>query len=260
MIVHIFCPIYIRIDEEDLKKAIKFYIRRLISDLSIARLEVRGIHDRYIQLLIEGDEAEIAKNYLVKIMGTRLGLADVLVGKEYSGRVHRVGRDNIYIDIGTEPPIYVEIEKQVFLARILGRRTPKQAIEHVLKITGISKNFPLATKIINKAQRGNTECFIGIPGRRTIAMYRRWLRDRLDRVIVYGALRSHLDKKLRKSGLHRKIINIERLGLLEHSVVCRFGEFADEVAQKLMELGVPRVAVFMPRRIRKIINYYSKIE
>ena len=257
MILYIFCPIYISIDEEDLKKAIRFYIKRLISDLEVAEIEVRSISDRYVQICIEGEDARIARNYLIKVMGTRFKLGDVVVGGEYNGRVYKTYEDRIYVDIGLEPPTYVEVKTHTLLAKILGTYIPKPAISQIFRIVGISKNFPIAIKITNKTEKERIILLDGVLGRRTTAMFRKWLQDRLDRVITYGTLRSRLDKKLRKSGLYRRIVKVERLGLLEHAIVCKFGQFADEIAQKLTDMDIPKTSIFMPRKIRKLINYYK---
>ena len=48
-----------------------------------------------------------------------------------------------------------------------------------------------------------------------------WKKASTDRVIVNAATRSEIKSAIKKTGHGRDIYEIERLGLLEHAIVCR---------------------------------------
>jgi len=255
MTVKIFLPLYGDLSEDDLRKSIKYYIKKLLSALNIDYIEVVKVTPRYTHISVTGDDAEVAQKYLIHVVGTQLRIEDLVVGGEYSGRVHHVDVRDVHIDIGLDPPILVRVPKLDILRRIVGtKKTPERWLSTAFRLTGISKHFPLSVKISTLQLQGDSPVMVGILGRRSLSMFRRWMNDRLDRVVVYGVSRSQLDKKIRKSRLHRRIVRIERLGPLEHAVVCRYGEFADVVAEKLTRYGVKKYSIFMPRRLRKMIT------
>ena len=205
MIVRIFCPIYVTIEEEDLKKALKSYIRRLISNLEITRLDIISIRGRYISIDIEGGDAEIAKNYLTKVMGTRLSLDDITAGYEYSGKVQAISPNDILVDVGIEPPKYVSIPLQDMVASLFRVKKRLREAHMLMRWIGIRKNFPIVVRIEHIEKNEQTKIF-GRLGRRTLTMLKKWLQDRLDRVIVYGILRAQLDKKIRRAKLHKSCL------------------------------------------------------
>ena len=52
-------------------------------------------------------------------------------------------------------------------------------------------------------------------------MWWKWKKASTDRVTVNGATRSEIKYSIKKTGHSRDIYGIERLGLLEHDIVCR---------------------------------------
>ena len=52
-------------------------------------------------------------------------------------------------------------------------------------------------------------------------MWWMWKKASTDRVTVNGATRSEIKYAIKKTGHSRDIYGIERLGLLEHAIVCR---------------------------------------
>ncbi len=52
-------------------------------------------------------------------------------------------------------------------------------------------------------------------------MWWKWKKASTDRVTVNGATRSEIKYSIKKTGHSRDIYGIERLGLLEHAIVCR---------------------------------------
>jgi len=90
-------------------------------------------------------------------------------------------------------------------------------------------------------------------------MFRKWIAKRLDKLLVYGATRSQIEKAVRISGHTRDVINVERLGFLENAITCKWGTSARGL---IPELGphLPRASfsVFYPRLIRKKVRELLK--
>ena len=256
MAIEILCPVYRSIPIENAKKSLRYLIRRLLADLKIDRIEVLEIGERFALVKIQGEEKEIAYRYLEKIFGRRLDTNEIMVEHEYSGRVDYVNNEFMGIDIGQEKNIRIKIPTSSFIRKIIEASSlPNPA--RIIRLMGIDKYFPLVVKVVSIRKENQEKGIIGKAGRRTIFLFKRWFRDRLDRVIVYGELRSNLDKIVRMRKLFRKIIKIERLGFLEHSIICRYGVYADEVQKILQEQGIEKTLVFMPRRLKKMIKQNS---
>jgi len=254
MRVEILCPIYVDIDESDLNRSLKAMIRRLISDLDIEKIDIVYMGKRFVILDIEGKHERIACTYLTKIMGQNLCNQKINIGKEYSGRVEKIHGGEIYLDIGQEKDTEAIIPIGRFLGQVIGESARKIENMKIIERMGIDRYFPLVIRVEKIEERSGKRRVIGGAGRRTLVLFKRWFVDRLDRVIVYGELRSKLDKIIKRTALHRKIVKIERLGLLEHVIICRYGVFADKVAKTLEENGVEKLKIFMPRRLKKTIK------
>ena len=250
--VIIFNPIYVEIPEYSLRKAFKAYIENLVEGIDVYVIDARKIDDRFVLIELDGEDAGVAKRYLEKVFGQRLSLSEVLVGQEYGGRVISIHGHIVAIDIGLEENLLVRVDVSRFLSKLL-RKPPDlitSKMRHLIRLLGIGKYMPVAVRVLSMQNRHIEGNF----GRRTRNMFREWLNDRRDRVVVLGTLRAPLDKILKKTKLFKKIVRVDRLGFLEHAIVCRFGVFADEIADILRKNGFTGVATFMPRKLRKIVE------
>lgn len=252
MKTRIFCPIYINITE-NVVKALNYFLNRLLKHIDARIKRVSVIDKRFIELDIEGSEADVASNFLRKTFGQPISSEDILLGNEYAGRIIRINDEEVLIDIGIIEGNSVRILKHIFVQSLLGIKKIKGDVNKLFNYMGISLFFPV--QIIVKKRESRT--FWGLPSRRTKILYKKWLDQRLDRVYVWGTLRSQLDKILRRSRLYKSVIRVERLGLLEHVILCRFGVWGDEVIRTLSKYGISG-AIFMPRRLRKLIKELSR--
>jgi len=250
----ILCPIYVDFDESDLKRSLKAMIRRLILDLDIEKIDIVKIGKRFIVLDVEGKHEHIAYTYLTKIMGKKLSNQEIEIGEEYSGRVGMIDERGIFLDIGQEEDTKVIIPIGKFLGQIIGRGIRKIDNKKIVERMGIDRYFPIVIRVEKIEEKSGQKKVMGNVGRRTVVLFKNWFGDRLDRVVVYGELRSRLDRIIKRTALHRKIVKIERLGLLEHVIICRYGIFADEIAKILEKNAIDRIKIFMPRRLKKLIK------
>ena len=95
-----------------------------------------------------------------------------------------------------------------------------------------------------------------------MSQFARWLHAYIDRLVVFGAPRSHVEHAVKESQHFRDIIRIDSLGLLEHAVVCKLGTDAVGLIPKLGKLlSTAKLAPFSPRKIQQLFgsersNYY----
>lgn len=249
----IFNPIYVNLPEYNLKKALRAYLQSLLIRLNVSIVDISRLDERFTLIELSGDDAEVAARYLEKVFGRKISHNELVVGWEYSGRVKDILGGRIVIDVGTEEQTCAKVSVSSLLSRIF-RKNPRNLepkINEIIKIMGLERNIPFVVKITSATDKDH---IVGTPGRRTLNMFREWFKDRLDRVVVTGVLRAHLDKIVRRTGLSKKIVRIDRIGFLEYAIVCKFNAFADEVAQTLRNSGLRGTAIFMPRKIRKLIE------
>jgi len=248
MRVEVLCPIYSNISRGDLEKSVRRYIAGLLSDLEISNIRVLSFGERFMVLDIEGKDAEIAERYLSMVMGSRHRIGNIRRGQEYAGRIQNLGEECVYVDIGIEDEVPIVVPYVSIVRGVLGISVGESSARGIIGLLGIAKHLPFVVRIV----RIEGTDIIGDIGRRTRNMLKSWLRDRRDRVIVCGLSRSQLDKKIRIAKIHRKVAHVDRLGLLEHAVVCRYGVFADDIARRLRTVGVEMCSLFMPRRAKKL--------
>lgn len=82
-----------------------------------------------------------------------------------------------------------------------------------------------------------------------------WLASNLDRLIVLGAMRDEVEEAVVRAHHFRDVLRIEKLGTLEHAVVCKLGTDAVGLVPKLgPRLAAASLVPFSPRRIRQVID------
>lgn len=219
----------------------------------------------WVKVEVSGEDETVALRYLDQ----KFGLAPTSVGevKKFStlkGRVvasERNEENGLQVDIGiSSPQFYGAFIPLVTLrAQIAdGKNLPhKQIVDSFC----LYENLPLEIKIVSNIE--NEEKWVRAEfSEEQLSQFARWLHAYVDRLIVFGAPRSHVEHAIEESKHVRDIIKIDSLGLLEHAVVCKLGTDAVGLIPKLGKLlSTARLAPFSPRRIQQLIgskrsNYY----
>ncbi|MHA1616572.1 MAG: DUF2110 family protein [Candidatus Njordarchaeales archaeon] len=253
--VTVLLPIYIEWSKS-LEQSLKAYIRSLILDSSIDKIEIINISRRFTKLLIEGSNAVTIAKFLERELGKPLTWRELEEKKEYKGRVIEVNDEAVYVDIGLVGDDYykVKISFGIFLRKIF--RVQAKVSREIFELFGIKKYFPVTVMIDFESPLDNEKRIVrGYLGNTIARMLRAWISKRFDRIIVYGATRSQVEKAIRESKHSIDVVNIERLGFLEHVIVCKWGTSAKGL---IPEIGpyIPQayLGVFMPRMIKKKIR------
>lgn len=153
---------------------------------------------------IEGEDEEFACNLLIRQYGTPT--SDPSEGEIYKGFIESIEEDGIVVDIGTKIIISPENMKN------LGTGSARQISSRF----GMIKYLPVEVEIISSKPRlqGKFSNF-------QADTWWQWKKAGHDRVIANAVTRSELKAAVKRTGHARDIYGIERLGIMEHAIVCR---------------------------------------
>jgi len=164
--------------------------------------EVGVREDAFVAVTVEGEDATAARNALAERWGRVPPDPDRLdAGEAYVGTLESWDDDGFTLDVGG--PVRLPADRLG-----LGRGTPRQAVERF----GLVQHQPLAFEAGDPHALADRE------------------RDRLfdwrrgpGRVNVNSATRGGVRATVNRAGHATDIVTVERLGLLEQSIVCREG-------------------------------------
>jgi hypothetical protein len=232
------------------------------------RVQIRVVgktdHD-WVKVEVSGEDEIVALRYLIQKFGLAPATVDEV--KKFStvkGKIvasEKNEENGLQVDIGVSSPqihgAFISLE--ILRAQIAdGKNLPyKQIIDSFC----FYENLPLEIKVVDNV-KSEKKWVRAEFSERQLSQFVRWVNDYVDRLIVFGALRSHVEHAIKESKHFRDVIKIDSLGLLEHAVVCKLGTDAVGLIPKLgKSLSTARLASFSPRRIQQLIgsersNYY----
>jgi len=238
-------------------KAFEPALSSLCNGLKV-RLRVVGKTNRgWIQAEVSGEDEAAALHFIDR----EIGLAPISVDKlkKFSvirGKVVFSGKskNELCADVGVfSPEIYdVVVPLRTLQAQLAdGIKLP---LQRLIELFCLYDNLSLKVKIASSvdAQKKLVEAELS-EAQLSQIMY--WIRSRLDRLLVLGALFSDVEHAVRASGHFRDVVKIEPLGLLEQALLCKLGTDAAGLIPKLGNLLPNAVlAPFCPRKIRQLID------
>lgn len=221
----------------------------LKATIKIAELAERG----WICVDISGEDEIAASNLLEEKFGfAPIELKNVKIGTVRKGKIVAFGKSNreVYVDIGVfvPNPIDSSISLQYLQARLIdGKKLP---LHQVAKLFCLVNNFPLGILIKRLDKKRN--CFVAEFSEKQISLFSEWTCTNLERLAIIGAIYESVDKAVKMSGHLRDVVEIESLGLLEHTVVCKLGTYAAGLIPKIGRL-LPNatLGVFSPKEIQR---------
>ncbi len=186
----------------DIEKANKAFQATLKNKLKHLDVDITVDSNKWMKVTLTGEDEEFAANYLVSAYGSphNLNIGDII-----TGRLARVDEHSITVDIGLK---FVFVSKGNL--KRLGAGTPKQIASRF----GFVEQLPLEVRVTDIKEVEFTE--------KQIDTFWKWKKG-TDRVTVNGATRGQIRSVLKKTGHLRDIIRVEKLGILEHSIICKKG-------------------------------------
>lgn len=215
--------------------------------IKVAEVTKRG----WIRLDVSGEDEVAALSLLEKEFGiVPVYAKNVIEGDVYSGKIILSGRSSIeiYVDVGVFLPEYMEatVTLQHLQAQLVdGKKLPLQRITQLFCFLD---NLPI--RILIKRIDGKRNHFIAELAEAQISLISQWTGSNLERLIVVGVFSDTVENAVKRIGHLRDIAEIERLGMLEHAVVCKLGTNAVGLIPKLGRLMPNAVfGVFSPKEI-----------
>lgn len=160
--------------------------------------------DRWAIAEIEGEDEEFASNLLTRQYGILTSIPEE--GAIYKGFIDSIEEDRIVVDIGTQIIISPENMKD------LGPGNARQIASRF----GMIRYLPVEVEIIN-----NEPKIQGKFSKYQADKWWQWKKAGYDRVTANAITRSELKAAVKRTGHARDIYGIERLGIMEHAIVCR---------------------------------------
>jgi hypothetical protein len=238
---------------------IKEFITREFEGLDVTISSLTFTEEGYISLILEGEDEEIAYNFLVKVYGKVENLDKLQSGDIVKGYIVSSGEVGfgLFVDIGVKEPYKVDALVPLFALRNQLMDGNKVSVRKIIQGYGLVDNFPIEICI--------EEVSIGLKkieaklAEEQVTLFNRWKTESLDRLIVLGAFEEEIERALRESNHRTDIINIEQLGLTEYALTCKFNTNAKGLIPAIgRRLPKAKLEIFSPRRIRELQKQCAK--
>lgn len=240
---------------EDGLKSARMLLKTDLSELNVTVKEVSLDDKGRLVVTLEGEDEEAARNFLAQRYGCTRSLSELREGGEYRGRVvdplyYGYG---FYVDIGVVHPSPKDALVPLYKLReqLLGGQ--KVPLRTIVRTFCFVENLPVEVRVV-KVDPARNEIEAELSGRE-LERLNEWVRSKLDRVVVCGATRQQVRRAVIKSGHLRDIVAIERLGLMEHAIVCKYGTDAPGIIAEVGGyLKNATLRAFIPEEVRKVIS------
>ena len=224
----------------------------LVSGLQV-QLSLVGTTDRgWMQLEVSGEDETAA----LSLLEQEIGLAPVSLDniKKFSTVQGKVifsskNKKELYVDFGV-------FSSQVLDAVVSEKRLCAQladgkdvSLPELVELFCMYDNVPLEVKIAEDPKEGKAHV-AAVLSDAQVSLFSRWVRGRLDRLIVLGSRFSDVAEAVKLSRHSRDIIRVESLGVLEQVILCKLGTDAVGLIPKLGRYIKSSVLVpFSPKKI-----------
>jgi hypothetical protein len=222
-----------------------------------AKYELIGTTETdWIQIAVIGEDEVVASKYVAK----NIGLSPVNIAKarkftENKGFIEsqQCNDEEILVDIGVFQPkiLYGKISLRSLQMQLVDGT--EVGLAKIVELFALRKNVPLGFKILDAEDRGNV-----IEGELSISQLRKfriWRDSLLDRLIVVGVPLEEVRKALKQLMFYKDVIDIESLGVLEHSLTCKLGTDAVGLIPGIGKiLKRATFAIFSPRKITNFLE------
>lgn len=168
-----------------------------IGDLEVS-YEVGVRHDDFPSVTIEGEDATVARNVIREEFGEIV--PDLEESETYVGTLERWDEEGFVLDAGQ--PVRIPADELG-----LGPGDPSQIRERF----GLVQHLPLTFVYSEDGSR--------LADEERDRLYE-WTRGEKGRLNVNSATRAEVRATLNRAGHARDVVTVERLGLLEQSVIC----------------------------------------
>jgi len=183
-------------------KVTRSFEAMLRNDLSGLRVTYSLTLTSWISVTVAGSEEKVAADLLVRQYGE---LRDARPGETVRAWLAGINDNGIALDTGCKRVSVPCVRLEPF-----GRGT----VEQIASRFGLIRCLPLQIRLVGESDAEFTK--------NQIDVLWRWKKG-TDRINVNNATRAQIHAALKRSRHARDVYAIERLGILEHSIVCKKG-------------------------------------
>jgi|WetSurMetagenome_2_1015567.scaffolds.fasta_scaffold472527_1 hypothetical protein len=231
------------------RKQIGDIISDLFEGLSVEATVTGEPGESWMQVIISGDDEEIAKNLLARDFGfCPTELSNVAVDSTLKGYVTNLqnSRDQLLVDIGILKPkaVYAAVPLGNLQSQLVdGKKLP---LKRIAELWGLCENLPITVKVVSPEVKDGAVAAELAPEQ--TARFLHWRNSLLDRLLVLGESSEQVKLIVQSTGLERDVIDVEALGMFEHALVCKLGTDAAGLIGRLgSKLRKAKFTVFSPK-------------
>ena len=222
-----------------------------------AAIKVVEVTNRgWIRIDVSGEDEVAAMNLLRKEFGTApVYSKNVKEGGVYDGKIVFSGRSStqVLVDVGAFLPASIDaaLPLQHLQAQLVDGK--KLTLKRITRLFCFLDNFPM--EILIKHIDEKRKSFVAELSEKQISLISQWSSSNLDRLVVLGAFPRAVENAAKAIGHSRDLVEIERLGMLEHAIICKLGTSAVGLIPKLGKL-IPNAVfgVFSPKEILRFLR------
>jgi hypothetical protein len=232
-------------------------VSALCKDLRV-KIIVRNTTDHgWIQIEVTGEDEAAALGLLDEEIGVapssaeKVGNLSVLRGRVFDSARSRA---ELCVDIGVfKPEFHVAV---IPLWRLQSQLDDGRdlSLNRLAELFCLCDYVPLSVKVLRNPSF-EQRLWEAELSELQLSRFSSWLASSLDRLIVVGATRDEVEDSVVRAHHFRDVMRIEKLGSLEHAVLCKLGTDAVGLVPKLgPRLVAASLVPFSPRRIRQVIG------
>jgi hypothetical protein len=238
------------------EKAFIYILKKEFENLDV---EIKGINftkERYAEVILEGEDEEIAKNILIKNYGTPRSISDLQEGDFIYGRFRETGevKFGLFVDCGIKSTtqnidaLYPLFEMREQLAQ--GNKVP---LMNMIRAYGFIDNLPMFFEVVKKQVIGS-KVWVKLTVE-SLEWLNSALEEKKEALIICGTTRNQIKQALIRSNHAEDIEVMERIGLLEYRLICKRGTRADGLIPELgHHLGRAKIGAQVPSRVKKLLK------
>jgi hypothetical protein len=229
-------------------------VETLLSGLEVEIKILGSVANGWVQIAFSGEDEGIAVNYVIQEVGLcPSSFENVEEFSTLKGYIQKIGKNELTVDVGIFQPeiVYANLPLRHLQDELVDGR--KIATSKIAKLFGFCEGVPVNVKVNGLKESKN---FIDVKlSREQIRKYIVWQESLLDRLLVLGPSLLEVEATIEQGRIDRDVINVERLGLFEHSLKCKLGTDATGLIPKIgRKLKNARFAVFNPKKLRHFLS------
>lgn len=237
-------------------KPIESQIQFLCEGLQVKIKVIEVTNRGWIRTSVSGEDEVAALSLIGKEFDTAPVYAkNIKEGSRYGGKILSSAKSDIeiYVDLGVFLPSVMDaaVSLQHLQAQLVdGKRS---SLQKIMKLFCLLENSSI--EVLIKYADAKRKFFVAELSEEQISRISSWTHSNLDRLVVLGTFKENVENAVKASGHFRDVVEVERLGMLEHAVVCKLGTSAVGLIPKLGRL-LPNVVfgVLSPNEILRLIE------